>query len=27
MKTTLFYVVHEVDAMGPLAAQKCSKII
>jgi len=27
MKTTLFYVVHEEDAMGPMAAQKCIKII
>ena len=26
-KTTVFYVVHEVDAMGPMAAQKCSKIM
>ena len=26
-KTTLFYVVHKVAAMGPRAAQKCSRII
>jgi len=26
-KTTVFYVVHEVNARGVRAAQKCSKII